>query len=84
MRTWDIERKRTIAFTKRSHCITNAWTIRRQLFRFYEQEMSEVMWPRLKEVLQPLSRDQIWWRPNEASNRFEIAPPAAGPFFPFE
>ena len=26
------------------------------------------MWPRLKTAIQPLSRDQIWWRPNDASN----------------
>ena len=25
-------------------------------------------WPRLKACLEPLTVDQIWWRPNEASN----------------
>lgn len=35
---------------------------------FSRRELSEIMWPRLKEALHPLNRDQIWWRPNEASN----------------
>jgi uncharacterized damage-inducible protein DinB len=35
---------------------------------FSRKELSEIMWPRLKQALQPLSRDQIWWRPNETSN----------------
>lgn len=35
---------------------------------FSRKHLSEIMWPRLKKALQPLSRDQIWWRPNEASN----------------
>ena len=25
-------------------------------------------WPRLKEAVAPLTQDQVWWRPNEASN----------------
>jgi hypothetical protein len=25
-------------------------------------------WPRLKACVEPLNVDQIWWRPNEASN----------------
>jgi uncharacterized damage-inducible protein DinB len=25
-------------------------------------------WPRLKEAVSPLTQDQLWWRPNEASN----------------
>jgi uncharacterized damage-inducible protein DinB len=35
---------------------------------FSRKHLSEIMWPRLKTAIQPLSRDQIWWRPNEASN----------------
>jgi uncharacterized damage-inducible protein DinB len=35
---------------------------------FSRKELSEIMWPRLKEALRPLNRDHIWWRPNEASN----------------
>ena len=25
-------------------------------------------WPRLKETVAPLTQEQVWWRPNEASN----------------
>src|SRR3569833_222711 len=25
-------------------------------------------WPRLREAVEPLTQEQIWWRPNEASN----------------
>jgi hypothetical protein len=25
-------------------------------------------WPRLREVVEPLTDEQVWWRPNEASN----------------
>ena len=35
---------------------------------FSRKHLSESMWPRLEEALQPLNHDQIWWRPNEASN----------------
>src|SRR5689334_6541030 len=35
---------------------------------FSRKHLSEIMWPRLKEALEPLNQDQIWWRPNQASN----------------
>lgn len=35
---------------------------------FSRKQLCEVMWPRLKEAIRPLNQDQIWWRPNEASN----------------
>lgn len=25
-------------------------------------------WPRLKTIIEPMSTEQVWWRPNEASN----------------
>jgi len=35
---------------------------------FSRKQLCEIMWPRLKEAIRPLNQDQIWWRPNEASN----------------
>jgi uncharacterized damage-inducible protein DinB len=35
---------------------------------FSRKHLSETMWSRLKEALEPLNQDQIWWRPNQASN----------------
>src|SRR5437660_8069037 len=32
------------------------------------QKLVETLWPRITTSLQQLSEDQIWWRPNEASN----------------
>jgi uncharacterized damage-inducible protein DinB len=35
---------------------------------FSRRQLLEQYWPRLKQCVEPLNDDQIWWRPNEASN----------------
>jgi Protein of unknown function (DUF1572) len=35
---------------------------------FSRQKLLGQYWPRLKECVSPLTEEQIWWRPNEASN----------------
>jgi len=35
---------------------------------FTRQRLFGRYWPRLRECVTPLSTEQIWWRPNEASN----------------
>jgi uncharacterized damage-inducible protein DinB len=35
---------------------------------FSRRKLLEQYWPRLRKAVEPLSDEQIWWRPNEASN----------------
>jgi hypothetical protein len=35
---------------------------------FSRQKLMGQYWPRLKECVAPLGEEQIWWRPNDASN----------------
>lgn len=35
---------------------------------FSRRKLLEQYWPRLRKAVEPLSQEQIWWRPNEASN----------------
>jgi uncharacterized damage-inducible protein DinB len=35
---------------------------------FSRQKLFGQFWPRMKECVAPLSEEQIWWRPNDASN----------------
>jgi hypothetical protein len=35
---------------------------------FSRRKLLEQYWPRLRKAIEPLSNEQIWWRPNEASN----------------
>jgi hypothetical protein len=35
---------------------------------FSRQKLLGQYWPRMKECVAPLSEEQVWWRPNEASN----------------
>src|SRR5215472_5425255 len=35
---------------------------------FSRHKLLEQYWPRLKSCVESLSEEQIWWRPNEASN----------------
>ena len=35
---------------------------------FSRQKLFDQYWPRLKECVAPLSEEQMWWRPNDASN----------------
>lgn len=36
--------------------------------KFSRNKLLEQYWPRLKKCVEPLSDEQVWWRPNEASN----------------
>jgi hypothetical protein len=36
--------------------------------QFSRHKLLEQYWPRLRKAVEPLSLEQIWWRPNEASN----------------
>ena len=35
---------------------------------FSRKKLMDLYWPRLKECVAPLTDEQVWWRPNEASN----------------
>ena len=35
---------------------------------FSRRKLLEQYWPRLRKAVEPLSDEQIWWRPNDASN----------------
>jgi hypothetical protein len=35
---------------------------------FSRQKLLGQYWPRLKECVAPLTNEQVWWRPNDASN----------------
>ena len=35
---------------------------------FSRNKLVNQYWPRLRKAVEPLSNEQIWWRPNEASN----------------
>jgi hypothetical protein len=35
---------------------------------FSRQKLYGQFWPRLKECVAPLTTEQVWWRPNDASN----------------
>ena len=35
---------------------------------FSRQKLLGQYWPRLKEAVAPLTEEQVWWRPNDASN----------------
>jgi uncharacterized damage-inducible protein DinB len=36
--------------------------------KFSQNKLLEQYWPRLRKAVETLSDEQIWWRPNEASN----------------
>jgi hypothetical protein len=35
---------------------------------FSRHKLLEQYWPRLRKTVEPLNLEQVWWRPNEASN----------------
>ena len=35
---------------------------------FSRNKLLRLYWPRLKECVAPLTEEQVWWRPNDASN----------------
>src|SRR5207245_10531171 len=46
---------------------TNA-TLHTAFLEFSRRKLLEQDWPRLRECVESLSDEQVWWRPNEASN----------------
>ena len=36
--------------------------------QFSRNKLLEQYWPRLRKAVEPLSLEQVWWRPNAASN----------------
>jgi hypothetical protein len=36
---------------------------------FSREELVEQYWPRLRTCIESLTDEQVWWRPNDASNR---------------
>ena len=43
-------------------------TVTTLFLEFSRHKLLEQYWPRLRECVEPLTAEQIWWRPNEASN----------------
>lgn len=39
-----------------------------EFLEFSRRKLLEQYWPRMRKALEPLSDEQVWWRPNEASN----------------
>jgi hypothetical protein len=47
---------------------TNDSQIASLFLEFSHQKLLGQFWPRMKECVAPLTAEQIWWRPNDASN----------------
>ena len=43
-------------------------TVTALFLEFSRRKLLEHDWPRLKACVEPLTEDQVWWRPNDASN----------------
>ena len=39
-----------------------------EFLEFSRRKLLEQYWPRMRKAIEPLSNEQVWWRPNEASN----------------
>lgn len=39
-----------------------------EFLAFSREKLIRELWPRMQSVVEPLTDEQIWWRPNEASN----------------
>jgi hypothetical protein len=48
--------------------MTSATNIHTDFLGISRQLLLEMYWPRLRSCVESLSVDQVWWRPNEASN----------------
>lgn len=42
--------------------------ISEQFLEFSRWKLMDQYWPRLRRCLESLNEEQVWWRPNEASN----------------
>jgi hypothetical protein len=47
---------------------TNDSQLASLFLEFSRQKLLGQFWPRMKECVAPLTAEQIWWRPNDASN----------------
>jgi len=43
-------------------------TVDRLFLQFSQKKLLEQYWPRLRGCVESLTAEQVWWRPNEASN----------------
>jgi hypothetical protein len=48
--------------------VTNDNNIHTAFTQFSRHKLLEQYWPRLRNCVESLSDEQVWWRPNEASN----------------
>jgi hypothetical protein len=48
--------------------MTNETNVHTAFLQFSRQKLLEQYWPRLRSCVESLSGEQVWWRPNEASN----------------
>src|SRR6516162_10183432 len=48
--------------------MTSTNTVHSEFLRFSRQKLLGEYWPRLRSAVESLSDEQVWWRPNEASN----------------
>ena len=46
----------------------NATNVTAEFIEFSRWKLLEQYWPRMRECVESLSDQQVWWRPNEASN----------------
>ncbi len=47
---------------------TNDATMTTLFLEFSRRKLLEQYWPRLRGCVEPLTDEQVWWRPNQASN----------------
>src|SRR4051812_41923143 len=48
--------------------MSSAPDIHTEFLRFSHNKLLEQYWPRLRSCVELLTDEQVWWRPNEASN----------------
>jgi hypothetical protein len=48
--------------------MANEINLKAAFLRFSREKLIEHYWPRLRSCVQSLTDEQVWWRPNEASN----------------
>ena len=46
----------------------NATSVTAEFIEFSRWKLLEQYWPRMRECVESLTEQQVWWRPNEASN----------------
>src|SRR5215831_16370096 len=48
--------------------MTSTNNIHSEFLRFSRHKLLDEYWPRLRSCAEQLTDEQVWWRPNEASN----------------